>query len=153
MTYTIFMLVSRKPGMSLADFTHHYENIHIPLALDILGASAPISHTRYYLKRSPASPSSPSSTPATTTIDPLTADAAPGTEPPPLVFVGAAASIDYDCVSIVEFEDEAHFARFNELLGSGPRSAEMEKDNAGFVDMGSFRIFVVGEARVTKRER
>jgi hypothetical protein len=144
MTYTIFMLVSRKPGMTLAEFTHHYENIHIPLALDILGDSAPVRHTRYYLKRTEAS--------ASAAGDPIAADA-PGVEPPPLVFVGAATSIDYDCISIVEFDDEAHLAKFNEILGNGPRKDEMERDNASFVDMSNFRIFASGEGKATVPKR
>jgi hypothetical protein len=153
MTYTIFMLVSRKPGTSLAAFKHHYENIHMPLVLDIAGAEAPLSHTRHYLERSPSSlPSS--------AIDPLTADAdtppstASTTEPPPLVLAGAVDAIDYDCVSVVVFADEAHMARFDDLLwGGGPRVAEIQADGAGFVDLGALRSFVVGEARVTKPER
>ncbi|XPS70833.1 hypothetical protein M3J09_003034 [Ascochyta lentis] len=53
MTYTVFMFVTRKPGMTLEAFVDHYENKHIPLILEVLGDQAPVRHTRHYVKRKP----------------------------------------------------------------------------------------------------
>ena len=149
MTYTIFILVARKPGTTLAAFTHHYETIHLPLALSILGAAAPVKHTRYYLHHPPT----PTPTPSPAASDPLAADVPSIASPSPLTPLTpltAAASATHDCLSIVEFADEAHFARFNEVVSAGPRREEMERDNAAFVDGGSVVVFAAaGEARVT----
>jgi hypothetical protein len=138
MTYTIFMLLSRKPGTTLEAFTNHYENIHMPLAVKFLGDVAPIRHTRYYLKRAPSSPDASTD--------------APGIEPPPLVFVGAPSTIDYDCVTVMEFEDEAHFGRFNEGM-NGPGREEIDRDNALWADMASVRMFAAGGGMVTETKR
>lgn len=129
MTCKIFMFVARKPGMSLEDFVDHYEKKHVPLVLEIVNDQAPVRHVRYYLKRNP--------------ID-------QGTDvPPPLVFVGDAGAIDYDCITTVEFRDEAHLQAFNEKFSNSPRRKEVEEDQAAFADGSKFRVVAVESPRVT----
>ncbi|KZM24476.1 uncharacterized protein EKO05_0001979 [Ascochyta rabiei] len=131
MPYTIFMFVTRKPGMTLEAFVDHYEKKHIPLVLEVLGDQAPVRHTRHYVKRNPA--------------------AAEGNDvPPPLVFFGDAATIDYDCITTVELRDEAHFQAFNEQFANSPRKKELEDDQAAFADGTRFRVVAVESPRVTE---
>lgn len=51
MSYTVLLLVHRKPGLSGAEFRHHYENVHVPLIKSLAGALFPLSHTRRYTQR------------------------------------------------------------------------------------------------------
>lgn len=117
--------------MSLEAFVDHYENKHVPLVLEVLGDQAPVRHTRHYLKRIPA-----------------------GLEgndvPPPLVFFGDAATIDYDCITSVELRDEAHFQAFNEKFANSPRRKEIDEDQAAFADASKFRVVAVESPRITK---
>ena len=125
------MFVARKPGTSLEAFKDHYENKHVPLVLEVLGDACPVRHTRYYLKR---------------------AGPADGADvPPPLIFFGNPEFIDYDCITMVEFEDEAHFQRFNEVFATSPRRAEVEADQSVFADGSKFRVLAVESPKVTAR--
>ena len=125
------MFVARKPGMSLDAFIDHYENKHIPLVFEILGDQVPVRHTRHYVKRNSAG--------------------AEGNDvPPPLVFFGDAAAIDYDCITTVELRDEAHFQAFNEKVVNSPRKKDFDEDQAAFVDGSKFRIVAVESPRITK---
>ncbi|KAJ4359336.1 hypothetical protein N0V95_002260 [Ascochyta clinopodiicola] len=132
MTYTIFMFVARKPGMTLEAFVDHYENKHVPLVLEVLGDQAPVRHIRHYVKRNPAA-------------------AAEGTDvPPPLVLFGDAATIDYDCITTVELRDEAHFQAFNEKFANSPRKKDIEEDQAAFADGAKFRVVAVESPKITE---
>ncbi|KAF2627824.1 hypothetical protein BU25DRAFT_410476 [Macroventuria anomochaeta] len=117
--------------MSLEAFVDHYENKHIPLVLEVLAEQAPVRHTRHYIKRDPA-------------------DAKGNEVPPPLVFFGDAATIDYDCITTVELRDEAHFQAFNEKFASSPRRKEIDEDQAAFADGSKFRVVAVESPRITE---
>jgi hypothetical protein len=131
MTYTVMMLVTRKADLSLDQFKDHYENKHVPLILDCLKGVEPLSHMRYYLQRNDAAKGD-------------------GDVAPPLVFAGDASTIDYDCLTKIEFRDEEHFQQFNHEFMNSPRLAEVEADQKEFTDGIKFRVFAVEEARVTK---
>lgn len=131
MTYTIIHLLTRKPSLSLDEFKDHYENKHVPLVLECIKGVEPQSHVRYYLKRNDASKDEAGIA-------------------PPLVFAGDASTIDYDCITKIEFRDADHFRQFSHVAGNSPRLAEIEADQKAFVDMAKFRAFAVEEAMVTK---
>lgn len=124
------MFIGRKPGMSLAAFIDHYENKHVPLVLEILGKAAPVRHTRHYVKQNPAG-------------------AEENNGPHPLVFFGDAAAIDYDCITTVEYRDEAHFQESNEIFANSPRGAELQEDQAAFADGSKFRVVAVEDPKFT----
>jgi hypothetical protein len=128
MGYTVMMFVARKAGTTIEQFKAHYENSHVPLLMDILKEVAPVSHTRYYLKRNEAEKGS--------------ADVAP-----PMVFVGDASSINFDCVTKVELRDEAHFGQFNQAFMA--RRAEIAADEQQFADGSNFRVFGIESTEVT----
>ncbi|KAF2831815.1 hypothetical protein CC86DRAFT_143875 [Ophiobolus disseminans] len=127
MTYTVFFLTSRAPSVTIEQFKDHYENTHIPLVFECLKDVLPLSHTRYYLKRN---------------------DAAQGA--PPLVLMGDASLVDYDCLTIIEYRDEEHFSQFNQAYMTSPRKSELEADQQAFSDAEKFRVIAVEGARGTK---
>jgi hypothetical protein len=128
----VFMFIGRKPGTTLEAFKDHYENHHVPLVLKALGKDAPLRHTRYYLQRNTAAQGD--------------ADVAP-----PLLWVGNADGIDYDCITTMEFEDEAHSARMRETFQNSPMKAEIEEDEAVFADRSGFKLLGVEKPAVTTR--
>ncbi|CAO2656507.1 Nn.00g053100.m01.CDS01 [Neocucurbitaria sp. VM-36] len=131
MGITVFMFVPRKPGISLEAFKDHYENKHVPLVLKALGDAKPVSHTRYYCQRNPAAQGD-------------------AEVPPPLLYVGDPSTIDYDCITTVELEDEAHFKRFNEAFETSPLRKEIEEDQNLFADSSKFKVLAVETLRVTR---
>jgi hypothetical protein len=131
MGYTVIMLVTRKAGTTIEQFKDHYENKHMPLIMDVLKDVLPISHTRHYLKRNEAAKGD--------------ADVAP-----PLVFMGDASTIDYDCISKIELRDEEHFGQFNAAFVNTPRKEEIQADQDSFADGPSFRAFAIENIEVTK---
>ncbi|KAF2868223.1 hypothetical protein BDV95DRAFT_501029 [Massariosphaeria phaeospora] len=134
MSYTVFFFMARKSGITIEQFKDHYENKHIGLVKEYLGHLGdvlPVSHTRYYLKRNEAAKGE--------------ADVAP-----PLVLMGDVNSVDFDCLTIVEFRDEEHFGQFSQAQNSSPHSAELEADRAAFADPTNVRIMVAEGPRVTR---
>lgn len=124
------MFTTRAPGLSLEAFKDHYENKHIPLVIEALGDAKPLRHTRYYCQRN-------------------TAAQGDSEVPPPLVYVGNPETIDYDCLAVVEFEDEAHFFRFNEAFEKSPMKKELEADRIAFSDSSKFKLLAVESPQVT----
>lgn len=132
MAVTVFMFVPRKPGMSIEAFKDHYENKHVPLVLRALGDAQPVSHTRYYCQRNPAAQGD-------------------AEVPPPLLYMGDVNTIDYDCITIVELEDDAHFKRFNEAFETSPLKKEIEADQKVFADESKFKVLAVESPKVSRR--
>ena len=135
MTVTIFMFIPRKPGMSLAAFRDHYENKHIPLVMRACGDAQPLRHTRFFLKRAAASEEGGASQDAG----------------PPLLFAGNPDTIDYDCIAKLDFEDEAHLKRFQQMFKDSPLKPEMEADAEKFADTAKFKIVAVEDGLVIER--
>jgi hypothetical protein len=131
MGYTVFMLVTRKAGLTIEQFKDHYENKHMPLIVDVLKDVLPVSHTRHYIKRNEAAKGD--------------ADVAP-----PLLFVGDASTVDYDCITKIELRDEEHFGQFSAAFANTPRKPELEADEERFADVAKFRVFAIESTEVTK---
>ncbi|KAF3001918.1 hypothetical protein E8E13_006565 [Curvularia kusanoi] len=131
MTYTVIMLIARKPGMSMEAFIDHYENKHVPLVLEVLGDAQPVRHTRHYLKRQPSNGDSDD-------------------VPPPLLYFGDASTIDYDCITKIELRDAAHFQAFNERFANSPRRKELDEDQEAFADGSKFRVLAVDKVSITE---
>jgi hypothetical protein len=127
MSYTVFFLTSRKSGLSPEKFKDHYENKHLPLVIDCLKdfpGAAPLSHTRYYLRR--------------------------GENDVPMLIMGDASTVDYDCLTLIEFRDEHHFGEFNQAWMTSPKKAELDADAETFGDFSKFRILAVESGKTTK---
>lgn len=87
--YLIAAFETRKPGMSPAEFMDFYDNTHVPLIKKQMGASFPLSHSRYYVKRQPGEANTA-----------------------PVVFFGEASDVTYDVIALMTFRDEAHLLHF-----------------------------------------
>jgi len=48
--WKILLLMKRRPGMSVADFRHYYENTHVPMAMKHGGGVPLYKYVRRYLK-------------------------------------------------------------------------------------------------------
>lgn len=97
MSYSIVAFLWRKPGLTPDEFRHHYETIHIPLLLTLLGPAFPKSHTRFYLPRQLST---------TYLADTSNANYAP------TIFLGSTDDFDYDAFASIVFADEAAFNVF-----------------------------------------
>lgn len=54
-------------------------------------------------------------------------------------------SAEYDCITKLEFRDGEHSAQFNDAFATSPRKAELEADQAAFVDGSRMKVMVVEE--------
>lgn len=54
-------------------------------------------------------------------------------------------SAEYDCITKLEFRDGEHSAQFNNAFAASPRRAELEADQAAFVDGEKMKVMVVEE--------
>lgn len=52
MPYIVILLIHRKPGLTAAEFRHHYEKTHVPLIKSLSGSLILLSHTRRYAQPS-----------------------------------------------------------------------------------------------------
>ncbi|CAO2647552.1 Nn.00g084740.m01.CDS01 [Neocucurbitaria sp. VM-36] len=139
MVFTVFMFIPRKPGMTLEAFKEHYETKHVPLCLAALGDEKPIRHSRYYLQRNASAGA------------PQLASANSDDPPPPLLYLGDPATVDYDCISVVEYEDEAHFLRFKEVMQNGPDREKIMADQDAFEDHARMKAVAVESPKVSER--
>jgi len=131
MPYTVFTFQYRQPSLSPEAYADHYENVHLPLVQAVTGDAFPKKHTRYYIKRGPASSDDTNAVGA------------------PLVFYGQPEDIGFDCVAIMEFEDLPAFIRFKDAYEKSPRKQEMDDDEAKFLVKSKLQAFAVEDARIT----
>lgn len=133
MVFTIFMFIPRRPGMTPEEFRDYYENRHVPLVLSILDKDTqPVRHSRYYIQRDASAQG----------------DAAVA---PPLLYLGDPDKVIFDCVTMVEFEDKAHFTRFRDVFKHSPKKLELEEDQKMFEDESRFVALAVQEPMVSTR--
>lgn len=104
----------------------------MPLCLEALGDEKPIRHSRYYIQRNPGAQGD-------------------SDVPPPLLYLGDPATVDYDCISMVEYEDEAHFLRFKEVMQNGPLREKITADQDAFEDHSRMKALAVESPKVSER--
>lgn len=122
--FTTIVFVTRKPGLSPAEFKDYYENTHVPLLQSLAGSLFPISHTRHYLARDLSHP-----------------------DHPPIVVYGAPEGFDYDVMVEVIFESQAALLEFRKVMVL----PEVLADEDRFTDPRKLRAVVMGETTITKR--
>lgn len=122
--FSIVVFVTRKPGLSPAEFKDHYENKHVPLLQSLAGPTFPISHTRHYLARDPVNP-----------------------EHPPVFVYGDPDGFTYDAMVEVRFENQVAFLEFQKVMVS----PEVLEDEDRFTDRTKLRAVGMGETTVTRR--
>lgn len=122
MPYNVLGFVSRKPGITPAAFQAHYEETHMPLLKTMAGDLFPTTHTRHYLK--------------------LNEDDSP------MVLVGDKATLDYDAVAELSFDDQAAFQAY---LGFVMAEKKISADSDKFIDQTNMRLVVIGDVKVTSK--
>ncbi|EUC47128.1 hypothetical protein COCMIDRAFT_90898 [Bipolaris oryzae ATCC 44560] len=136
MTYTVVLFVTRNSHITSEQFRDHYENTHIPLAYSLLSHCWPITFNRRYLAR----------------IVRKGFGGPANVDRPPLLLRGVLnEEFDFDCISDMVFEDEAHFLEFYRSVYSKEISAVLTKDEANFLEGGKTRVIVIGETWTTDR--
>ncbi|PSN72027.1 hypothetical protein BS50DRAFT_569606 [Corynespora cassiicola Philippines] len=125
MTYTLVLLVSRKPTLSIAAFKHHYETIHIPVLKSIVGPDFPLSHTRHYIER-----------------DEKTAN----------VFIGSLDDFQFDAFAVLTFGNQAHWERFLAKVKQPHNAIKLAEDDDRFLDYSKMRAVFAGDTKATGRD-
>ncbi len=105
----------------------------MPLIRSLAGPTFPNSHTRHYPQRT-SSPS-PSSNNNKSNADPY----------PATVLIGTQADFDYDAFALLEFDDEAAYQRFFEVISEEGAAGRIAEDEEMFLDRGRMRAVVLGE--------
>ena len=129
MPYTVILFVTRKPGLSISDFQHHWENVNIPLLKHMTGEDFPLAHTRHYVERDTSLPASPAN-----------------------VLKGSQEDFGYDAVTIWTFADQGHWERFKGKWKHGEVHEALERDENAWMDKSKLKAVVVGDTRSTGRD-
>ncbi|OJD10604.1 hypothetical protein AJ78_08432 [Emergomyces pasteurianus Ep9510] len=120
--FTAVIFVTRKPGISPAEFQDHWDNKHVPLLRRLTGPRFPLSHTRHYLKRDAAPPAY-----AITAL------------------VGDPTDITYDGFAVITFESEAAFQEFLPIM----YHPEVIEDEKKFVDLTKSKAVALSNIQTT----
>ncbi|PSN58941.1 hypothetical protein BS50DRAFT_580341 [Corynespora cassiicola Philippines] len=132
MGYTIFAIQTRKSELTPNQFMDYYDNVHIPILKECVGDAFPKKHSRYFVSRQPA-------------------EEGKEDKHVPVVFYCKPEEITYDVIAIMEFEDFEAFLRFHEAYDKNPRKAEMDADQASFVDFSKLKAVATEDPHVTER--
>lgn len=129
MTYTVLLLVYRKPGMTPKDFKNHYENVHIPLMKKLAGVHFPLRHSRRYIQR---------------TKQP------DGTYPAALLS-GSQEDFGYDSVSMLTYENEAAFHASFAAMNRPELAKQIAVDCEMFMDQTKSSVVLLEDCVDTGR--
>ncbi|KAH9907136.1 EthD domain-containing protein [Xylariomycetidae sp. FL2044] len=139
MTYSILIILYRKPSTSPKEFKDHYEGKHMPLIRELAGETFPLSHRRRYVYRS----SEASAAAGGTDRNPTT---------PATVLMGSPADVDFDALSEVNFTDEPSFQAFFGFLSQPENAAKLAAGEEMFLDREKTSIVVLGEVEITTKD-
>ncbi|KAI1382813.1 EthD domain-containing protein [Hypoxylon trugodes] len=136
MTFSMLIYLSRKAGTTPEQFKAHYDNKHVPLIKEVAGSTFPLTHTRYYIRRSEGQAEG-------TTRNATT---------PAQVFLGTQSDFDVDAVVILTFTDEAAFQEFFQITHSPENAAKVVADEELFLDRTQTRAVALGSTEVTQKD-
>ncbi|OJJ56560.1 hypothetical protein ASPSYDRAFT_33641 [Aspergillus sydowii CBS 593.65] len=110
MTYTIFAVLYRRPGLTPAQFKSYYETTHVPLVREVTGSHFPTVYKRSYLPRAHIhGQSGIDDTNADTDAE---ADTSNTAYPNTTTLAGRPSEFQFDVITEMVFEDETHFRAF-----------------------------------------
>ncbi|MCJ1448778.1 MAG: hypothetical protein MMC23_009296 [Stictis urceolatum] len=113
------IIVHRKPGLTFAEFKHHYETVHVPLLQKIGGSDFPRSHRRMYVQR---------------TED---GDA--------VLFQGQQSDVKYDCICETTCESQEALQAWIEKVAEPENARLIKEDEEKFLDPSKNVILMLGE--------
>ncbi|OTB07523.1 hypothetical protein M426DRAFT_317831 [Hypoxylon sp. CI-4A] len=143
MTYTIVVQVRRRQDLTPTEFQTYYETRHVPLLKELLGDTFPITHTRNFVTRVPA-------TDAPASSKDEASGKAPETKFLPVMHLNEPSVVDFDSLGFLVFEDYAAFQRFAERFASKEVAAKVEIDEANFADRAYTRIYALEAPNITR---
>ncbi|KAF2676330.1 hypothetical protein K458DRAFT_183315 [Lentithecium fluviatile CBS 122367] len=85
--YLVAAFETRKPSSTVASFINYYDNTHVPIIKEAMGASFSLTHARYYVKRQPVSNT-------------------------PVIFGGTEADFHYDVITIMKLFERGPLERY-----------------------------------------
>lgn len=135
MTYNIVSLIWRKPGLTPAEFRHHYDNVHVPLLRSLVGDTFPLTHTRNYITRHKSDSAPPNDANSNATWAPV------------LFRHATPADFDFDSITVMVWENEVAFQRFYECFYRDDVIRAIEEDEKNFVDR-EHRLVAASEGAV-----
>lgn len=108
-----------KHGLSPDEFKDHYENKHIHLFKDLLGAAFPKSHVRHYTARGPAT-----------------------SEPPygAQTLIGQPSDVAWDAIDVLTFEDEEQYEKAMAALSDEKAAKKLTAEEKTFCDSASIKM-------------
>jgi hypothetical protein len=121
MPFTIAAFVTRLPTLSPTDFQAAYES-HVSFLRTTVGAGAPESITRHYVRRAKADPE--------------------GLKV--VSYTGSEETFGYDLVAFLNFKDEDHAKVFQQAYGE--KQQEIGAKVAEFAELSKFRVIAFQDA-------
>ncbi|KAI9667700.1 MAG: hypothetical protein M1821_000517 [Bathelium mastoideum] len=123
MPFNILLFVTRKPGITPAQFEEHYEKHHVQMIMEMAGDTVFKYHKRQY-----------------TTLN---------EKESPLVLFGDKSVLNYDCIADLEFESEAAFQKFYDVMNTKENTTKRNEDEDGFIDRSQLKYLVVSKTEIT----
>jgi hypothetical protein len=115
MGYTVAAFVTRLPTLSPSDFQTAYES-HVPFLREKVGAGAPVTYTRQYVRRAKADPQ--------------------GLKP--VSFTDSPNAFNHDLVAHLTFRDEEHAQVFQRAYGENREAITAQV--AEFAELSQFQV-------------
>ncbi|KAI1113886.1 EthD domain-containing protein [Nemania sp. NC0429] len=138
MPYSALVFVYRKAGTTPEQFKAYYDEIHVPLLLELTGSTFPLAHKRHYIQRQ----SGQKQDDQDTARNPTT---------PATVHVGTQEDFDYDVIVELTFEDESAYHTFFGVMRQPENAAKIVADEEMFIDRSRLIIVGVGSTVTTER--
>jgi hypothetical protein len=128
MPCTLVTLISRKEGMTLAEFKEHMESRFVPLMKEVCGPLHPVTWTRRYI--------------AHTANDEQRKEGPLGL---PAFLIGHDQDIGWDSFSEMTFQDELHLQQYFALINEEEPAEKLLAEEAKFSDTQKLK-FILMEA-------
>ncbi|WP_327249254.1 EthD domain-containing protein [Streptomyces sp. NBC_01320] len=118
-------VLSRKPGISVEEFRSHYEQVHVPLILSLVGPHL-ADYRRSYVDHSTASGG---------------VNAGPGEE-----------QLGFDVITETWYAEQAAFDQAMEVFRHPEHAERVRADELSFLDRSRKRIFLVDEVGASQAD-
>ncbi|MCJ1333890.1 hypothetical protein MMC10_010596 [Thelotrema lepadinum] len=120
MTFTIIVFLYRKPGTTMEQYMDHYNTTHMDVIRELTGPeNFPLSHTRHFIHRTSVEDN---------------AGGPSNLKTPATLFTGQQTAVDFDCVTVMTFQDENAFQGFHKAISSPEGKARLDGDEMVFQD-------------------
>lgn len=126
MPYAFVQLVSRKEGLTLAEFKDHFENKFAPLMKEICGPLFPLTWVRRYIAQ-----------------EANEEQKKPGPMGLPALLIGRHEDIGWDSFSEMTFQDELHFQQYFALINEQEPAEKLLAEEKKFSDINKLKFIVM----------